>query len=290
MNSMTGFGQAAVTAAGRRFVVEIRTVNSRGFEVKVRGRDVSAACEMEVVRAVKAAVARGSVLVGLRADTEVTAVEPTIDVERIRAIHAALDVLRRELGIEAPVDLATVAAFRGARLSGPEAAVEIVWDEVRPAVEDALRALAAERAREGLALAADVRARLQTLRVLVERIATQAAPLARKAAQRLEQRVAMLAGAVTIDPARLAQEVALLADKLDVSEELVRLETHLAHLATLLGAAGEPTGRKIDFVVQEIGREMNTIGSKVQDAEVAALVIDGKAELEKIREQAQNIE
>jgi uncharacterized protein (TIGR00255 family) len=110
-----------------------------------------------------------------------------------------------------------------------------------------------------------------------------------RAARRLEERLTALAAEVSVDPARLAQEVALLAERLDVSEELVRLETHLRHLNELLEDSGA-SGRKMDFVIQEIGRELNTVGSKVQDADIAAQVIEGKAELEKIREQAQNIE
>jgi uncharacterized protein (TIGR00255 family) len=123
----------------------------------------------------------------------------------------------------------------------------------------------------------------------VGQIRDASAVLPERFAKRIEERLAGLRGQPGFEPARVAQEAALMAERLDVTEELVRLGAHLAHMGELLRAAGA-VGRKLDFVVQEVGRELNTIGSKSQDAAVAALVIDGKAELEKLREQAQNVE
>ena len=222
----------------------------------------------------------------------VQAPEALIDLAVVRQAHAALETLRRELGLAQPVDLYTVAAF----LAGPAArhvrGDEMTWEGVRPAVEQALQEMGAMRAREGAALAIDLRQRLDRLRALAAKIAEAAPGLPTRAARKLEERLATVAtSAAALDPGRLAQEVALLAEKLDVSEELVRLRTHLHHLGEFLSdAAPEAAGRKIDFLVQEVGREINTIGSKVQDAPLAALVVEGKAELEKLREQAQNIE
>jgi uncharacterized protein (TIGR00255 family) len=145
---------------------------------------------------------------------------------------------------------------------------------------------------EGAALLADCQRRLANLRTLVERIAELAAAVPARAARRLEERLAALASTTPpVDPMRLAQEVAVLTERLDVSEEIVRLRAHLGHLDRLLaGPAGEPPGRRIDFLAQELGREFNTLGGKIQDAAISALVVDGKAELEKLREQGQNIE
>jgi uncharacterized protein (TIGR00255 family) len=145
------------------------------------------------------------------------------------------------------------------------------------------------RAREGAALAADLGARRARLIELGAGLRTRAATLPERFAQRLQERLGEHARQVPLDPARLAQEVALMAERLDVSEELVRLETHLGHLGEILKTGGA-IGRKLDFVIQEVGRELNTVASKAQDAEMAALVIDAKAELEKLREQAQNVE
>jgi len=284
MNSMPGFGRAAAAVGSRRFVVEIRSVNNRGVDVKVRGREVDAACEIEIIRAVRAAVERGAVSVSIREDG---AAAGALNAERVIAVHEALENLRQMLSLSGPVDLRTVAAFLGE--TGAEAGPGIGWEAIRPAVSEALAGLTAMRAREGAALADDLRARLGRLEGTVAAIKSAAAALPTRAARRLEERLHALAAEVAVDPARLAQEIALLAERLDVSEELVRLSTHLRHLNELLGDSAA-SGRKMDFVIQEIGRELNTVGSKVQDAEIAAQVIEGKAELEKIREQAQNIE
>jgi uncharacterized protein (TIGR00255 family) len=149
------------------------------------------------------------------------------------------------------------------------------------------------RAREGEAIRVDLESRLSNLRALTERISTLVAGSSSRVAKRLGDRLTALlaSGSVTLDAGRLAQEVAILAERFDVSEELVRLRAHFDHLATLLAGEGKDTpGRRIDFLAQEIGRELNTLGGKIQDAAVAALIIDGKAELEKLREQAQNVE
>jgi uncharacterized protein (TIGR00255 family) len=285
MNSMTGFGRAAVAVGSRRFVVEIRSVNNRGVDVKVRGRELDAACEIEIIRAVRTAVERGAVAISVREDGGAGA---GFNADRVRSLHEALEAVRQELGLSGPVDLQTVATFLGETAS-TEAGPGVTWEALRPAVTEALAGLSAMRAREGSALATDLRARLQRLHATVRAIAAASGALPTRAARRLEERLATLAADISIEPARLAQEIALLAERLDVSEELVRLGTHLSHLENLLEDTGA-AGRKMDFVIQEIGRELNTVGSKVQDAEIAGLVIEGKAELEKIREQAQNIE
>jgi uncharacterized protein (TIGR00255 family) len=257
--------------------------------VKVRARDLDGACEIEVIRAVRAALERGAVVVSVR---EEGGLHRTVDADRIRATHASLETLRDELELPGVIDLSTVAAFLGqADAAAGDVAPTIAWEALRPALGDALSALAAMRASEGRALAADLRARLERLRRTVGTIAAAASALPSRAGRRLEERVAALTAEVPVDPGRLAQEIALIAERLDVSEEVVRLETHLAHLGHLVDdQGGAAAGRKMDFVVQEVGRELNTVAAKVQDAEIATLVIDAKADLEKIREQAQNVE
>jgi uncharacterized protein YicC (UPF0701 family) len=306
---MTGFGRGSVDAGDRRLRVEIRSVNHRGLDIKIRGSEADAYCDTEIARAVRGAVERGAVTVLIR--DESAAAAAGVDEPRVRALHAVLERLRQELEIEEPVTLTTVGAFleasRGSELSG-----EALWEALRPAVAAALAELAAMRAREGAALAADLAARRKRLGELAASLRGRAAGLPDRFAQRLQERLGQggiawtelgLAerspsreGAGTlsgfprsIDPARLAQEIALMAERLDVSEELVRLETHLGLLGEILKTGGS-VGRKLDFVIQEIGRELNTVASKAQDAEMAALVIDAKAELEKLREQVQNVE
>jgi uncharacterized protein (TIGR00255 family) len=283
---MTGFGRASVEAGERRLRVEIRSVNHRGLDLKIRGAEADAYCGAEIGRAVRAAVERGAITVLVR--DELAGASAGVDEARVRATHAVLERLRQELEIEEPVGLRAIAAFMtvgtGAVLEG-----EALWEALRPAVEAALAELRATRQQEGRALAADIGAHRTTLVDLAARLRQATAPLAERFSRRLTEKLDAIRGQPGFEPGRIAQEAALMADRLDVSEELVRLDTHLQHAGELIGAGGA-VGRKLDFVIQEIGRELNTITSKAQDAGVAALVIDAKAELERMREQAQNVE
>lgn len=283
---MTGFGRASADAGERRLRVEIRSVNHRGLDLKIRGAEPDAFCDAEIARAVRAAVERGAVTVHVR--DESAASSAGVDGARVREVFQVLELLRQELEIEEPVTLATVGAFMG---SSPRSDLggEALWEALGPAVATALAELRTMRALEGAALAADLGARRARLEELARALRTRTAALPEKFAHRLDERLGALRQQAGFDPGRVTQEVALMAERLDVSEELVRYETHLHHLADLLRAE-EAVGRKLDFVIQEIGRELNTIASKAQDAEVAGLVIEAKAELEKMREQAQNVE
>jgi uncharacterized protein (TIGR00255 family) len=283
---MTGFGRASVEAGERRLRVEIRSVNHRGLDLKIRGAEADAYCGAEIGRAVRAAVERGAVTVVVRDESAGAA--SGVDEARVRAVHGALERMRQELEIEEPVGLSTVAAFMTAGAGGGLEG-EALWDALRPAVDAALAELTSTRKKEGRALAADIGAHRARLVDLAARLRAATAQLAERFARRLSDRLDAFRGQPGFEPGRIAQEAALMADRLDVSEELVRLDTHLAHAGELVQAAGA-VGRKLDFVIQEIGRELNTISSKAQDAGVAALVIDAKAELERMREQAANVE
>jgi uncharacterized protein (TIGR00255 family) len=283
---MTGFGRASVEAGERRLRVEIRSVNHRGLDLKIRGAESDAYCGAEIGRAVRAAVERGAVTVHVREES--TGGVAGIDEARVRAAYTELERLRQVLEIEEPVGLSTVAAFMtmgtGGALEG-----EALWEALRPAVEAALAELIATRQQEGRALATDIGGHRTRLVELAAKLREATLPLAERFARRLTERLDAFRGQPGFEPGRMAQEAALMADRLDVSEELVRLETHLARAGELVAASGA-VGRKLDFVIQEIGRELNTIASKAQDAGVAGLVIDAKAELERMREQAQNVE
>jgi len=284
---MTGFGRGSADAGERRLRVEIRSVNHRGLDLKIRSHDPDAFCDAEIARAVRGAVERGAIVVQIRDESAEAA--GGVDEARVRDVYQVLERLRQELEIDEPVTLGAVGAFmesaRGGGLAG-----EALWEALRPAVAEALRQLAAMRAREGEALAADLRGRRERLIEVAAALRAGAGKLPQRFAERLQDRVATLARDVALDAGRLAQEVALMAERLDVTEELVRLDTHLEHLGTLLATQERAVGRKLDFLVQEIGRELNTIASKAQDAGMAALVIDAKAELERLREQAANVE
>ena len=284
---MTGFGRASVEAADRRLRVEIRSVNHRGLDIKVRGSELDAYCEVEVARTIRASVERGAVTVHVR--DESSAAAAGVDEARVRGVYQVLERLRQELEIDQPVDLATVGAFMTTAGAGVQVEGDSLWQVLRPAVTAALAELVSTRRREGDALAADLEAHRAQLAALASSLREATATLPDKFARRLEERLAVLNGQAGVDAGRVAQEVALAAERLDVAEELVRLDTHLGHFRELLAGPGA-VGRKLDFVIQEIGRELNTIGSKSQDAGVAALVIEAKSSLERMREQAQNVE
>jgi uncharacterized protein YicC (UPF0701 family) len=263
------------------------------LDVKLRGRELASEAEIELGRALRARVARGTLTVTVEDESGA----PALDPERVRALHGALDQLRSELGLQQPVDLATIAAFVtafGDRAAAPgrRGGAALAWEAIAPAVAQALDSLASTRHEEGARLALDLRVRTGALRELTEQLRAAAALQPARAAKRLDERLAaLLRPGLALDPARLAQEVALLADRLDVTEEIVRLDTHLRSVDALLaGSDAEPVGRKLDFLCQELGRELSTIAAKSQDAAMSQLVVQGKAELEKIREQAQNIE
>ena len=283
---MTGFGQATADAGDRRLRIEIRSVNHRGLDLKIRTQDPDAFCDAEMARAVRAAVERGSVTVYVRQEPAGGAAG--IDEGRARDVYRALERLRQDLGIAAPVSLEAVAAFSGAA-SASGLRGEALWEALRPAFAAALDELAAARAREGAALAADLEGHRGRIAAITAELAKRTAVLPERFARRLEERLAAVRSQPGFDAGRMAQEAALAAERLDVSEELVRLGAHMTHLDGLLREKGA-VGRKLDFVIQEIGRELNTIASKSQDAGVSALVIDAKSELEKLREQAQNVE
>lgn len=288
---MTGYGRSSADIEGGRsavrLAVEIRSVNHRGFDLKLRSDEPDAYCDAEITRLLRASVERGSISVTVRNDRPAGA---ALDLTRIKATYQSLDRMRRESGISTPVDLATVAAFMSGTKTGENPINgEEMWTGLRPAVEAAIAELLATRAREGTALGIDMAARAAHFATIVDTVAAGVGAAPARFARRLEERLAALRDAPGFDQGRVAQEIALMAERLDVSEELLRLKTHLEHFRALLDAPGA-VGRKLDFVIQEMGRELNTVGSKAQDATVAAQVIDGKAELEKIREQAQNIE
>jgi uncharacterized protein (TIGR00255 family) len=288
---MTGFGRATVEWEDKRLRIEVRSVNHRGLDLKIRSGLPDTYCDSEIGRAVRAAVERGAVTVSVREETTGAASGAgAIDEERARAVYAALERLRRDLGLAEPTTLAAVAAFIGTSPGAAALAGEALWDVLRPGLDTALGELRATRAREGAALTGDLRTRVAKLRAGARAIADGAAVLPDRFARRLEERLAAVREQPGWEPGRLAQEAALMAERLDVSEEITRLGTHLDHVDEILSGAPGAVGRKLDFVIQEVGRELNTIGSKAQDAQIAALVIDGKVELEKIREQAQNIE
>jgi uncharacterized protein (TIGR00255 family) len=286
---MTGYGRGTCQVGGRRLVVELRSLNHRFLEVKLRLPWNDPAVEANLTALLRGKIDRGVVSVSVREEGGGAAQEVRADVELARSYAAALEQVRAALALEEPVSLALLAAQPGVFTVGePVRDGDEMWALLKPGVDAALTALLESRAREGAALRADLEARTATLEhatVELRELTRDAPDLYRK---RLRERVERLLQE-QVDPARLAQEVAFLADKADVAEELTRLETHLVELKRLFSQTG-PSGRRLDFLTQELNREINTIGSKSQSAQVATRVVDAKAEVERLREQIQNVE
>jgi uncharacterized protein (TIGR00255 family) len=258
--------------------------------VKVRSPRELAALENEVVRAVKERLARGGVDVSVRRSGARGALAPRVDVALAGEYARAFAELKAQLGLGGEVELSEILSAEGVvSLDERPPDLEAARAALAAALVQALDALGAMRAREGEALARDLDARLDTVESLVERVEQHAPRSVEQHRQRLTERIQEVARGFVPDPARIAQEVALFADRMDVSEEITRLRSHVSQMRGLM-RSGEPAGRKMEFIVQEMHREANTIGSKSQSAEIAALVVTLKAEIERMREQVQNVE
>jgi uncharacterized protein (TIGR00255 family) len=284
MRSMTGFGRGVVEQVRVRATVDIRAVNHRFLDLKLRGGPLSPALEDAIGSRVRAVVERGSVTVSIHLVR--TAGAPRINHEAAGAAHVALSGLAHSLGLPGP-DLALVLAQPGV-VALAEDDHEAPDAPVLAATDAALAQLSAMREAEGQALATELTARLAELATIRGGIAERAGSIPEQIQQKLRARLAKLVED-GVDPQRVAQEVALLADRADVTEELVRLASHLEQARALVDGKAA-AGRRLDFLVQELGRELNTIGSKSASAEITALVVEGKAVLEKVREQVQNVE
>ena len=286
---MTGFGVGEVEAPAGRLVVEVRAVNHRFLDVRVRAPRELADLVSFAEQLGRERLTRGRVEVAIRVEGAASA-GVAIDSERARAAYRALCALRDELAPGTEVPLSVLAAVPDLFSAASEREQESMRAACRTAFNRAVEALEAMREQEGRALAIDLRARLASVRRSIDHIALRAPQVVEIYQKRLKSRLARLLGAdVPLDQGRLEQEVALLADRSDVTEELTRLSSHCGQFDALLDGK-DACGRRLDFLLQEMVREVNTIGSKAQDAEVAHTVVDVKSELERMREQVQNVE
>jgi uncharacterized protein (TIGR00255 family) len=291
IRSMTGYGKAELETASGRFVVEIRSVNHRYGEIGVKLPRLLYPFENDVKRQVGDRLKRGKIDVLIQYEPpETAAALPRLNLEVARAYAESLAALRDGLGLAGDIPLSLIAAQRDVLVStAVDDLPEGIGEDLTAVVALATDRHETMRQAEGEMLRQDFLARRQTLEGFLQQVRERAPHISRELAEKIRERLAQLLGDQSLDPARLAQEVALLADRCDISEELVRLGSHLAQFDQMMSVA-EPVGRKLDFLMQEMNREVNTIGSKANDAPLAQLVIDLKAELEKIREQVQNIE
>lgn len=290
MRSMTGFGAGRASDGERVFSVEARSVNHRYCDVRVHLPHDLAGLESRLEAIARKRVERGRVDISIEASYVAAAAPPELDVARARGYRDALYVLAEELNLEAKVSLEMIAGLPGV-IRTPESNTDLekIGEALDAALETAVGELVKMREREGRALGEELRARLSSVNGLIDAIRTDVPRSNAERKQRLEQRLAELLTNRPLDAARVEQEVAVLVDRADVTEELTRLSSHVSQLELLLSAK-EAVGRKLDFMLQEMHREANTIGSKTMNARISHLVVDLKAELERMREQIQNVE
>ncbi len=288
---MTGFGTGRASVDGEELTVELKSVNHKFCEVKARLPRELSTLEPLLVRLVKERIARGAVEVLVRRQTAaVPAMAPQVDLALAQEYRRAYAELARALSLPDEVTVRDVATQPGVmRLDERVVDLEKAARALEAALGQALDHLTAMRRKEGEALAADLLKRIDQVEAMARRIFELSPRAVEEYRRRLEERIAELTRNAPVDPQRLAQEVAFFAERTDVAEELTRLLSHFEQFRALVSSP-EPAGRKMDFLVQEMHREVNTTGSKSQHAEIAAQVVAMKAELERIREQVQNVE
>jgi uncharacterized protein (TIGR00255 family) len=291
--SMTGYGKSEYQLpSGRKITVEIRTTNHRYRDLGMKVPRSIAPLESEIRKYLFSRIQRGRIDLLIQVEDEAREVsEVKLNVPMAEQIYNLLDNLKHKLDMKGEITLDTFLRFRELFLSAAEPAeeTELAWETLKPSLHDALNALEQMRQKEGLALLQDVESRLERIRALLDTIESQASAFRTHYHALLKKRVQDLLSDVGVDEIRVAQEVAFIVERMDITEEVTRVKSHVSQLKGWL-VLDEPAGRKIDFLLQEINREVNTMGAKVQDGEITLLTVEIKNELEKIREQIQNIE
>ncbi len=289
--SMTGYGRCRELVAGKDICFEIKSVNSRYLDLNIKLSKLYAPLEERIKKLVSSRISRGKVDVFLTViNTEGDKTSLSLNREYLEAFLAVMKDISDEYGIPGGVTTGMLSSrseiFNQTR---PDEDMEEAWAIIAPVVEKALDAFCEMRANEGEKLEADIRSHADATKALREQILLRAPQSVLAAKERIYARIKELLEGREPDEGRLLTECAIFADKADINEELARLDSHFAQLDSILKQGGQ-VGRKLDFLVQEINREINTIGSKSSDVEIARAVIDAKSEIEKIREQIQNLE
>jgi uncharacterized protein (TIGR00255 family) len=294
IRSMTGFGEAAVDTPAGRLRGEIRTVNHRYFNPNIRlGRGLET-FEPRIREWLRAVLSRGHVHFTLRivreGDTEATG-RVSVDHARARQYVDALTELRDELGLGGSIDLSMLTRFSDVMVWEEDLDIDIQPDTVQEVTEAAARATVRMREEEGLRLAEDLEARLAAIETAIAEVVERAPERLIVERDRMRRVVTELLDGASLDADRIAREIALIAERWDVSEEIVRLRSHIELFReSLAGDAAEPVGKRLGFLIQEMNREVNTIGSKANDAPMEHSVISIKEEIERLREQVENVE
>ena len=289
VRSMTGFGRG--TASDNRFdtVVEIHSVNNRFLDIVVRGGREVMQLEQRIKEYLRQQLERGRIVVSVDVEGARQG-EPAVDLEKANAYLKILNTLKERLDLSGEPDLALLSGFRDViSSSAAEEVGEESWETIQPALEEAVLALIVMRQREGATLEEDLGTRLDAIENELAEIEKLAPERSKVYAERLRNRVEEVLEGTAIDENRLYNEIALYTDRIDISEECTRLRSHLSQVRQIMDGE-DSAGRQLNFLLQEMHREVNTIGSKSNEHEISHIVVSMKEELEKIREQVQNIE
>lgn len=291
IKSMTGYGRCESVTQQRKIVLEVKSVNNRYCDVSIKLPRAYGYLEDKIRERVSREIARGKVDVYVYIENYCAGVkEISINLPLAESYMHALQGMGESLGLTNDVTLMGLTRFSDIFISKEQDDnQDEMWEQVRAVLEPALADFVAMREREGQRMEADIRLRADNVLGMVAKVESLAPRVVEAYAQKVRTRMTELLGDFPIDENRLLTEVGVMADRVCISEELVRLRSHFTELEKILQSS-EPVGRKLDFLVQEINRETNTIGSKANDMEIARLVVDMKSEIEKFREQIQNIE
>ena len=291
VKSMTGYGRAVETVNGREFTVELRSVNNRYLDCSVKLPRALSFAEDAVKQAVKGGISRGKVDVFISVRSEgAEDVKITLNTAMVEGYLGAMHQMAKDYGIREDISVSLLSRMPDVfTVDKPEVDEEQLLADLLSVVNQALERFDAMRSAEGGALENDLRSRGQTILSLVEQVEAGSGQTVADYRTRLENKLKEVLANTAIDESRILTEAAIFADKVAVDEETVRLRSHLDQMNNMLTTGGA-IGRKLDFLLQEMNRESNTIGSKCSDVRLARIVVDIKAELEKIREQTQNIE
>ncbi len=294
MRSMTGFGRASLHGSDRHIEVEVRSVNNRFLKIQMRVGRHLAAMEPRIESLLKERISRGTVSLVLRVEDDALPSGHRLDRALATRLHDEAKLLAQELGEDSTPSLADILKLPGVVVPSDsvDELPQALLDDLETSVRDAIDALVTMRTDEGSRLSKELKSITARIAVVVAQIKDRAPQLVveyrDKLRQRLTKLLADLPGHGTLDESTLMREVAIMADRSDISEEIQRLESHLHQFDALTDE--DVVGRRLDFLVQEMLRETNTIGSKASDAEVSGWVVEIKSELERLREQAQNVE
>ena len=291
IKSMTGYGRVEAFFDGRSIVVEAKSVNHRFLEISLRTPSALFPLEMEYKKKIGERFKRGRVDVSIRLEGEgADTSKVNLNLEIAHNYFDVLNRLKDEFHFQEPITLKSLTGFRD--IFSPPSETQLSPDflnEVEKTLQETLSMLGNMRQDEGMALYSDMQMRLKLITEIMETIRLRAPQVVLEYQKRLADKIKEFNAGLAIDDARLAQEVAIMADRCDITEEIVRMQSHISQFEVMLQSE-DAEGKKIDFLLQEMNREINTIGSKSNNVEIARLVIEAKSELGKLREQAQNVE